>query len=145
MLKTIIFFWGHPSPFRTAASLAVGVTLGICFAGSPVWLVILILCLILRTHILSLLVGLITGNILKIILNNSFEPAGKAILLYNEIFWQKILSKPVICYLNLNVGKVMGNLFVAIVCGLIIFILLFPILKNIHNIMFPKLKTRKPI
>jgi len=145
MFKIINFLWGHPAPFRIAVSLALGVTLGICFAGSPVWLLILTLCLILRTHILSLLIGLITGNLLKIVLNDLYEPAGKTILLYNEIFWQKILSKPVICYLNLNVGKVMGNLFVAIICGLIIFILLFPILKNIHNIMFPKLKTRKPI
>ena len=132
MLKIIDFLWGSPSPFRIAASLALGVTLGICFAGNPVWLVILTLCLILRTHISSLLVGLITGNILKIILNGLYEPAGKTILLYNEIFWQEVLSKPVICYLNLNVGKVMGNLFIAIVCGLIIFILTFMALNSRH-------------
>jgi len=145
MLKIIKLLWGYPSPFRIAVSLALGVTLGICFLGSPVWLVILALCLILRTHISSLLVGLITGNILKIILNGLYEPAGKTILLSNKIFWQQVLSKPVICYLNLNVGKIMGNLFIAIVCGLIIFIILFPILKNIHNHMLPKLKTRKSI
>ncbi len=145
MQKIIKFLWGLSSPFRIAASLAVGVTLGICFAGSPVWLVILALCLILRTHISSLLVGFITGNILKIILNGFYEPAGKTILLYNEIFWQKLLSQPVICYLNLNVGKVMGNLFIAIVCGLIIFIFLFSILKNIHYDMSPKYKMRKLI
>ncbi len=145
MLKIINFLWGSSSPFRIAASLALGVTLGICFAGSTVWLVILVLCLLLRTHISSLLVGLITGNILKIILHNLFEPTGKTILLYNEIFWQKILSKPVICYLNLNVGMVMGNLFIAIACGLIIFIFLFSILKNIHYDMSPKYKMRKLI
>ena len=145
MLKIIKFLWGRPSPFRIAASSALGITLGICFSGSPVWLVILFLCLILRTHISSLLVGFITGNILKIILNGLYEPAGKTILLSNEFFWQKVLSKPVICYLNLNVGKIMGNLFIAIACGLIIFILLFPILKNIHNHMLPKLKMRKSI
>jgi len=145
MLKIINFLWGSSSPFRIAASLALGITLGICFVGSPVWLVILVLCLILRTHISSLFVGFIIGNIFKIILHNLFEPTGKTILLYNEIFWQKILSKPVICYLNLNVGKVMGNLFIAIACGLIIFIFLFSILKNIHYDMSPKYKMRKLI
>jgi len=141
MLKIIKSFWGNPSPMCIAASVALGVMLGICPSGSAAWLIILGLCLILKTHILSLLVGFVTGNLLDIALSSLYEPTGKMILLSNKILWQAVLSKPVICYLNLYVGKVMGNLFISILCGLIIFIILLLTLNNI----LPKLKARKSI
>jgi len=140
MLKSTKSFWKGITPERIAISASLGITLGICFSGSASWLIILSLCLILRTHILSLLTGWTAGLLLKIALTGLFEPTGKAILLSDEIFWQSILSKPVVCYLNLNVGHIMGNLFIAITCGLITFIILLSTLKILQ-----KNKTRKSI
>ena len=140
MLKSTKLFWKGITPGRIAISVSLGITLGICFSGSANWLIILSLCLILRTHILSLLTGWVIGFILKSILRGLYEPTGKAILLSCKDFWQSILSKPVICYLNLNSGHIMGNLFIAILCGLITFIILLSILKILQ-----KNKTRKSI
>ncbi len=129
MLKSAKFFWKGITPERIALSVSLGVTLGICFSGSANWLIILSLCLILRTHILSLLTGWAAGFLLKTVLAGLYEPVGKAILLSNKVFWQSILSKPVICYLNLSAGHIMGNLFIAIICGLFSFIVLLSVLK----------------
>jgi len=133
MLNLTKYLWGSPSAFRIAASLALGAVLAICTTGTPVWLLVLGFCLILRTHILSLFAGLATGYFFKTLLVNLYEPAGKMILLSDKNFWESILSKPIICYLNLNIGRVMGNFFVAIICGMIIFTFLFPILTIIRN------------
>ncbi|RLD12127.1 MAG: hypothetical protein DRI44_01710 [Chlamydiae bacterium] len=141
MQKLIKFFWGNPSSMSIAASFAMGVTLGLCPLGTTIWFLILGLCLIFKTHILSLLTGLITGVFLRVILRSLFEPTGKMILLSNEVFWKRTLSKPVICYLNLNVGSIMGNMFIAILSGLIIFALIFITL----NIILPKIKITRSI
>jgi len=140
MLKSTKFFWKGITPARIAISSSLGITLGICFSGNASWLIILSLCLVLRTHFLSLLTGWAVGLLLKTALTGLFEPTGKAILLSDKVLWQNILSKPIICYLNLNVGHIMGNLFVAVSCGLISFVILLTTLKILQ-----KNKTRKSI
>jgi len=133
MLKSVKFFWKGITPRRIAASAALGVTLGICSSGSAGWLIILSLCLILRTHIYSLIIGLAAALIFKPFFRSLYEPTGKLILLSGKNFWQHVLAKPVICYLNLNVGHIMGNLVIALLGGLITFFILLPTLKKINN------------
>ena len=133
MLKSVKFFWKGITPRRIAASAALGVALGICSSGSAGWLIILSLCLILRTHICSLITGLALALIFKPLLRSLYEPTGKAILLSAKNFWQHILTKPVVCYLNLNVGHIMGNLAIAVLAGFITFLILLQTLKMINN------------
>ncbi len=105
---------GAVSPLRIAASVACGVALGCLPAGTPVWLVVLVLVIVFRTHIPTLVLAWCAGLALAWPLGAWYAGAGAAVLQAQPEFWRGIVRLPVICYLELHRSRVMGSL----VCGL---------------------------
>jgi len=130
MIRLVKWFWGHPLPFRVAASVATGLMLGFLVIGSPVWYVVFAAVLIFRTHLFLVLVSVVFGFVLSLPLRRLYEKTGEAALFANENFWREICSKPFICYLNLNNAQVIGSIIWALVIFLIIFTFLIIFLKK---------------
>jgi len=143
MFSLFKFIYGNPSPTRLAASFALGAMLGVISTQSPVWLVLFILIIVFRTHIISVIIGYLSGKLFAVMLSGFYVPIGKSILISNKTFWQNLLIKPFICYLNLNKAEVMGNLIVAVIFSIILFILIFPTLFFLKNLVLQKYKQRQ--
>ena len=83
MIKFLKFLWGNPLPMRIAASVSIGVILGICAFATPVWFIIFSCIFIFRTHLLSSLAGWLAGLALGFVLNPLYEPVGRFVLVRN--------------------------------------------------------------
>ncbi len=141
MIRLFKWFWGYPLPFRIAASAFFGVMLGFLFLGTPVWLVVLALILIFRTHLFIVFVSALCGYIFSLLFRPFYERTGVKILLNNETFWQTFCSKPFVNYLNLNNAQIMGSIIWALIISLIVFIILIIFLKKSRNSMLRNLNT----
>ncbi len=102
------------STSRVAASVALGAGLGMLYAGSPAWIVWVVLVLALRTHLPSVLIGWLAGWLLGFVMAFVYVPIGRHILLGFEPFWRAVLVQPVICCCNLNQARMMGSVVAAL-------------------------------
>jgi len=139
MIRLVKWFWGHPLPFRIAASASLGFMLGILILGTPVWFVLLASVLVFRTHLFIVFVSALCGFVLSLPLRQFYERTGAAILLVNENFWQDFCSKPLVCYLNINNAQIMGSVIWALIISLIIFTFLLIFLKKSRSSMLRNL------
>lgn len=121
MMRPLNYLWGTPSPVRVAASVALGAALGMLATGSPVWLVCAAVILLLRTHVPLAVCSWAMGWLASCVVGGLFEPAGRWVLQSNEAYWRTHLSRPVVCYLGLNQGRVMGS----VVCGAVVVAVVF--------------------
>jgi len=132
MPRILKLLWGHPLPLRVALSAALGVALGLCDAGTPVWCILLAAVFVFRTHVPTAIIAWACGCWLAVPLKGLCEPAGKFILLSAEPLWRALLSQPFVCYLNLNQGRVMGNAAVAGACSIVVFVAVLSVLTKLR-------------
>lgn len=103
--------FGHPSAFRVAPSIAAGVALGVtspaCATAFVFWLAVI---LVFRTHLRSVLAGVLAGLAFKPFVAARCEAVGMRLLRAHEEFWREMLGAPVICYFQLEKARMMGAL-----------------------------------
>jgi len=100
---------------RSAASIFCGVLLGCLPLASPVWLCVLLLIILTRTHVPLVLLAWCAGRVMAWPLGAWYEGAGTMVLQAHTAFWSAIIQLPVFCYLELHRARVMGS----VVCGAI--------------------------
>lgn len=98
---------------RVAASIFCGVLLGCAPVASPVWLVILLIILLTRTHLTTVVLAWCAGSVIAWPLGAWYAAAGESVLRAHVNFWSAVVQWPIVCYLELHRARVMGS----IVCG----------------------------
>ena len=120
--------------------MALGFLLGFLITGSPVWFAVLAVVLIFRTQLFIVAVSALCGFAVSMPIKQLYESSGTTILIANEPFWQNICSKPFVCYLNLNNAQIMGSVVWAFAFSIVVFAVLFVLLKKSRNSVLRQIK-----